>query len=141
LRDGGTITIIEGDHGTAVFHPDTAAAHHVIGCLEEIQRRAGGNARIGREIGHLLDAAGFTGISVQPIPVYASASIPGSAEAVRSIFIAMIEGVRDRAIGEGLTDPVRWDEGIRALTRTTEPGGMFCYTFFRAVAQKGGSGL
>jgi hypothetical protein len=28
----------------------------------------------------------------------------------------------------------RFDEGIRALERTTEPDGVFCYTFFKATA-------
>jgi len=30
LRPGGTITVIEGDHGSAYFHPDSAAAHDAI---------------------------------------------------------------------------------------------------------------
>ena len=31
LKPGGTITVIEGDHGSAYFHPDSAAAHAAIG--------------------------------------------------------------------------------------------------------------
>ena len=49
----------------------------------------------------------------------------------------MIEGVRKQAIAAGLSDPEAWDEGIKALYRTTEPGGMFCYSFFKAVGRKG----
>lgn len=30
LRAGGTITVIEGDHGSAYFHPDSAAARRAI---------------------------------------------------------------------------------------------------------------
>jgi SAM-dependent methyltransferase len=136
LRPGGTITVIEGDHGTAVFYPDTPAAHHVIDCLVTLQRQAGGNAHIGRELEHLLSDAGFTDVSVSPRQTYASASIPRSSEAVKSIFIAMIEGVREQAIAEGLADPDAWDRGIADLYKTTEPGGMFCYTFFKAVGRK-----
>ena len=33
LKPGGTITVIEGDHGSAYFHPDSAAAHNAIQCL------------------------------------------------------------------------------------------------------------
>jgi len=91
LRPGGTITAIEGDHGTAVFYPDTPAADHVIDCLVTLQRQAGGNALIGRELEHLLTDAGFVDVKVSPRQTYASASITGSSEAVRSIFIAMIE--------------------------------------------------
>ncbi len=34
----------------------------------------------------------------------------------------------------GLTDAVRFDAGIRALHAAAEPGGTFCYTFFKSTA-------
>jgi ubiquinone/menaquinone biosynthesis C-methylase UbiE len=46
LAIGGTITVIEGDHGSACFHPDSESAHKAIQCQIELQRRAGGNAEI-----------------------------------------------------------------------------------------------
>jgi SAM-dependent methyltransferase len=138
LRPGGTITVIEGDHGTAVFYPDAPAAHNVINCLVTLQQQAGGNAYIGRELEHLLTDAGFVDVKVSPRQTYASANIPRSTEAVKSIFIAMIKGVREKAIAGGLADTAAWDRGIRDLERTTEPGGMFCYTFFKAVGRKRG---
>lgn len=138
LRPGGTITVIEGDHGTAVFYPDTPAARHVIDCLVSLQRQAGGNAHVGRELEHLLTDAGFVDVIVSPRQTYASASIPRSSEAVKNIFITMIEGVREQAIAAGLSDPKTWDNGIRDLERTTEPGGMFCYTFFKGIGTKKG---
>ncbi|WAC04735.1 MAG: methyltransferase domain-containing protein [Methanoregula sp.] len=136
LRPGGTITAIEGDHGTAVFYPDSQAAHHVIDCLVTLQRQAGGNAFIGRELEHLLADAGFVDVKVSPRQTYASPGIPHSSEAVKKIFIAMIEGVKKQAVEGGLSDPETWDKGIRDLYRTTEPGGMFCYTFFKAAGVK-----
>lgn len=54
LRDGGTMTVIEGDHGSAYFCPDSAAAHAAIQCQVELQRRAGGNAMIGRQVYPLM---------------------------------------------------------------------------------------
>jgi hypothetical protein len=33
--------------------------------------------------------------------------------------------------------PEVFDSGTPALRRTTEPDGVFCYTFFKAVARKG----
>jgi SAM-dependent methyltransferase len=136
LRPGGTITIIEGDHGTAVFYPDAPAAHHVINCLVTLQQQAGGNAHIGRELEHLLTDAGFVDEKVSPRQTYASTSIPNSSKAVKSIFITMIEGVREQVISKGLSDAESWDKGIRDLYRTTEPGGMFCYTFFKVTGRK-----
>jgi len=140
VKPGGTITVIEGDHGTALFYPDTRAAHHVIDCLVTLQREAGGNALIGRELEHILHDVGCTDVTVSPRQVYASASIPGGPEAVRSIFIAMVEGVRTQAIAGGLADTELWERGIRDLYRTTEEGGMFCYTFFKAMGRKRDTG-
>ena len=136
LRPGGTITVIEGDHGSAIFYPDTPAAHHVINCLVTLQRQAGGNALIGRELEHLLADSGFVDIYISPRQTFASQTIPRSSEAVKKIFIAMIEGVREQAIAGGLADPEAWDSGIRDLYRTTEQNGMFCYTFFKAVGRR-----
>jgi SAM-dependent methyltransferase len=137
LKPGGTLTVIEGDHGSALFHPDTRASHLVIDCLVTLQRQAGGNALIGRELEHMVKDAGLVDILVSPLTTYASQGIPGSSEAVKRIFIAMIEGVREQAIGGGLIDPGIWDDGIRDLYRTTEQNGIFCYTFFKVVGRKG----
>jgi ubiquinone/menaquinone biosynthesis C-methylase UbiE len=70
LRQGGTITVIEGDHGSAYFHPDSEAARQAIQCQVELQRRAGGNAMIGRELYPLLCSAGYGSILVSPRRVY-----------------------------------------------------------------------
>ncbi len=59
LKAGGTITVIEGDHGSAYFHPDSEHARKAIGCQVELQLRSGGNANIGRELFPLLCAAGY----------------------------------------------------------------------------------
>ena len=42
--------MIEGDHGSAYFHPDSPAAHEAIRCQVELQARAGGDALIGRQV-------------------------------------------------------------------------------------------
>ena len=36
-------------------------------------------------------------------------------------------------LAAGLITPERFDAGVRDLLRTTEPGGTFSYTFFRAT--------
>jgi SAM-dependent methyltransferase len=137
LRPGGTITVIEGDHGSAYFHPDSPDAHAAIQCQVRLQRQAGGNALIGRQLYPLLVEAGFDAVQVSPRMVYADSSRPELADGfTRKTFTAMIEGVREPALAAGLIGPERFDAGIRALYRTTEADGVFCYTFFKGVGEK-----
>ena len=137
LRPGGTITVIEGDHGSAYFHPDSVDAHAAIECQVEMQRRAGGDALIGRQVYPLMVGAGFEGVRVSPRMVYVDASRPDLVDGfTRKTFTAMVEGVRDPAVAAGLIQPQRFDAGVRALHRTTEADGVFCYTFFKGVGER-----
>jgi SAM-dependent methyltransferase len=135
LKPGGTITVIEGDHGSALFAPDSTAAKATIECLVELQRRAGGDALIGRRLYPLLTDAGYASVSVRPLLAYADQSRPDLVDAITiRTFTAMIAGVREAAITAGLMTADAFDAGIADLHRTAEPGGTFCYTFFKAVA-------
>lgn len=134
---GGTITVIEGDHGSAYFYPDSTAAKRAIASLVELQKMSGGNAMIGRELYPLLSKTGFRSVRVSPRMVYADSSRPEMVEGfTRNTFTAMIEGVREAAIGSGMIKSETFDEGIRDLYRTAEEDGVFCYTFFKAVGIK-----
>jgi len=138
LRPGGTITIIEGDHGSAYFHPDSDAARRAIQCLIDLQAASGGDSLIGRRLYPLIAEAGFQDVSVTPRMVYVDSSRPELVEGfTKNTFTAMVEGVRAQALNKGLIDETTWDEGIRALYRTAEEDGTFCYTFFKAVGIKG----
>ncbi len=135
LRPGGTVTVVEGDHGSAFFHPDSEAARAVIACQIELQQRAGGDALIGRRLYPLLTDAGYASAEVTPRIVYVDASRPDLVEGfTRRTFTAMIEGVRDQAVATQLSSPDRFDAGIRDLHRTAEADGVFSYTFFKATA-------
>jgi ubiquinone/menaquinone biosynthesis C-methylase UbiE len=137
LKVGGSITAIEGDHGSTYFYPDNDAAHRAIQCLIELQKRAGGNAKIGRELYPLLSAADFGSINVIPRMVYVDSSKPQLVEGfTKNTFTAMIEGIRESSIEAGIIDEKTFDEGIKGLYRTTGPDGVFCYTFFKATAIK-----
>jgi SAM-dependent methyltransferase len=137
LKDGGTITVIEGDHGSTYFYPNSPAAQAAIECLVEVQRRAGGNALIGRQLHPLLVEARFDAIRVSPRMVYVDSSRPDLVDGfTKKTFTAMIEGVREPAIAAGLIEREGFDAGIRDLYRTAEADGVFCYTFFKGVAEK-----
>jgi SAM-dependent methyltransferase len=139
LRPGGTITVIEGDHGSTYFHPHSESAHAAIRCLVELQRRAGGNGLVGRQLYPLVVEAGYADVRVSPRMVYVDSSRPDLVDGfTRKTFTAMVEGVREPAIAAGLLEPGPFDAGIRALYRTAEADGVFCYTFFKAFGTKRG---
>ena len=135
-RSGGTITVIEGDHGSAYFYPESEAAQAAIRCLVELQARGGGDALIGRRLYPLLASAGFREVHVSPRMVYADASRPEMVDGfTKKTFTAMVEGVREAAIAEGLATAEAFDRGVADLYRTAEEDGTFCYTFFKATGR------
>jgi SAM-dependent methyltransferase len=137
LRPGGTITVIEGDHGSTSFHPEDEDARHAIDCLVELQRQAGGDGLIGRQLYPLLQRAGFQGVRVSPRMVYVDGSRPDLGDGfTRRTFTAMIAGVREPAVAAGLATPARFAAGLRALERTAASDGVFCYTFFKAWGER-----
>lgn len=137
LKKEGTIVAIEGDHGSTFFYPDSKYAHLVIDCQVQLQRQNGGNSNIGRELYPLLTSIGFTDISVSPRMVYVDASRPQLVEGfIKNTFTAMIEGIREKAINQGLADSLTFEQGIKDLYRTTEPDGVFSYTFFKGFGTK-----
>lgn len=137
LKRGGTITVIEGDHGSTYFFPDSPIAKKTIRCLIEIQAGMGGNSLIGRELYPLLRKAKYNGVSVSPRMVYVDSSKPDLVEGfTKNTFIAMVEGVKEQALRSGLMEEAEWERGIRDLYRTTGEDGTFIYTFFKGKALK-----
>ena len=134
LKVGGTITVIEGDHGSTYFYPDSEFARRAVRCQVELQARAGGNALIGRALYPLLREAGFDEVRVSPRMVYVDSSKPDLVEGfTKRTFTAMVEGIRNPSIANGLISEADFDRGIGDLYRTAESDGVFCYTFFKAV--------
>lgn len=137
LKDNGTITIIEGDHGSTFFHPYSKEAWQTIQCLIDLQAKGGANSLIGRQLFPLMTQAGFKNITVSPRMVYVDSNFPDYVEGfTKNTFIAMVEGVRDQSLGSGMIDEASWEKGIKDLYRTTESDGTFCYTFFKGIAYK-----
>jgi len=131
------MTVIEGDHGSTYFHPDSDAAHQAIQCLVKLQKMAGGNALIGRQLYPLMVGAGLERVHVSPRMMYVDSSRPDLVDGlIKKTFTAMIEGVRESAMEAGITDPDTFDAGVRDLYRTAEADGVFCYTFFKGVGEK-----
>lgn len=69
--------------------------------------------------------------------VYVDSSRPELVDGfTKKTFTAMTEGIRESAIKAGITEQHLFEQGIKDLYRTTEPDGVFCYTFFKAIGNK-----
>jgi len=137
LKKGGTIVAIEGDHGSTFFHPDSKYAYSAINCQIQLQKQNGGNSNIGRELYPLFKSVELTDISVSPRMVYVDASRPQLVEGfIKNTFTAMIEGIGEKAIKQGLVDSPTFEKGIKDLYRTAESDGGFRYTFFKGFGTK-----
>ena len=133
VRPGGSVIAIEGDHGSTFFHPPSAAAWRTIQCLIDLQAACGGDALIGRRLYPLFCDSGLANVRVSPRVVYADPSREDWVEMFTDrTYIAMVEGVRERALAAELISVEDWDNGIAELRRTK--AGTFSYTFFKAVA-------
>ena len=134
-KPAGTITAIEGDHGSAFFHPCTPEAWEAWLCLTEVQRRLGGDALIGRRLHGLFHAAGLEHVSVEPIVVYCDPSRPVLMDGfVDKTIVGMLRGIEAQVLGMGLMKTGDWRKGLADLLDIVHhPEGSFTYIFFRAV--------
>ena len=137
LKPGGTITVIEGDHGSAYFSPESPGARKTIQCLVDIQAEMGGNSLIGRQLYPLLKKSNYIDVNVSPRMIYVDSSKPDLVEGfTKNTFIAMVEGVKEQSIRSGRMEEAEWDQGIRDLYGTMGEDGTFTYTFFKGKALK-----
>ncbi|NRB50601.1 MAG: methyltransferase domain-containing protein [Saprospiraceae bacterium] len=135
VKKGGTITVIEGDHGSTFFHPDDPYAKAVVEAQVQLQKMRGGNANIGRALYPLLDKAGYQKITVSPRQIYVDRSKPALVEGfIRNTFTAMIQGMSEDLLQEGLVSQAAYHRGIDGLLRTAVADGVFSYTFFKGTA-------
>ncbi len=138
LKKAGSITTIEGDHGSCYFHPASEDALRAWNCLIEVQARLEGNSLIGRQLFPLLSQAGFRDIRVSPRMVYIDQSKPDLMDGfVEKTIIPMVQGVRAQALEMALMDEASWDRGIADLHEVAHgQNGTFCYTFFKGTGTR-----
>ena len=138
LRPGGTLLVVEGDHGSCYFQPDTPEAIRAWKCLIEVQAGLGCDSEIGRRLHPLLQSAGFENVRVSPRMVYADKSRPlMQHQFVLQTIVPMVEGIRIEALTKRLMAPIEGEKGVADLRETgLSSKGTFCYTFFKASAKK-----
>ncbi len=137
LKPGGTLTAIEGDHGSAFFYPETAEALAAWRCLQRLQLQTSGDGHIGRRLYGLLKASNAKKIRVAPLPVYCD---PGHPEMMDGFadktIVGMLKGIEDEVLARELLAPEVWRKGVQDLIALSKSDdGTFMYTFFQGVAQ------
>lgn len=137
LKPGGTITVIEGDHGSCYFYPEGEEALAAWNCLIRVQAVMRGNSLIGRQLYPLLLGSGFSEVKVEPRMVYVDSSKPELVDGfILKTIIPMVEGVKKQALETQMIKEETWNKGIAELHETARPTGTFCYTFFKGRAGK-----
>lgn len=136
LKPGGALTLIEGDHGSCIWTPETALSRKAWKGLIDSQITLGHDPNIGRRIYPLLNHAGYRIEDVSPRWVYADRSHPDLLDGVINQIIApMVYSAEKQVLGSGLMEKDEWDRGLEDIGRVARhPDGTFFYTWFKGVA-------
>ena len=138
LKTGGTITVIEGDHGSCFWHPETPESLAAWNGLITAQRNIGHDPNIGRRLTPLLTEAGFELQHCEPAWLYADKLKPALRDGmVNHIIVPMVQSAEEKILKDNLVPKDVYQQGIADLSRVDEiPEGTFFYTWFKAVAIK-----
>jgi len=138
LKLGGTITVIEGDHDSCIWHPETRESRVVWNSLVIAQQQLGHDPLIGRRVYPLLIEAGFAVRNVMPKCVYADALIMEDLDGgVNKIMVPMVESAKQQVLESGIVDSQTWDKGIKDLSDVGRAqNGTLFYSWFKGVAVK-----
>ena len=138
LKPGGTIIVIEGDHGSCFWYPETQESRQVWRAMIDAQFALDHNPLIGRQLYPLLREAGFEVKSVVPKWVYTDNSNPVLADGVlNKIIVPMVETARECVLASKKLDRKTWELGVENLIRIgSVPDGTFFYTWFKGIGIK-----
>lgn len=139
LRTGGTITVIEGDHGSCFWRPETPESIAAWNGLITAQRNIGHDPNIGRRLTPLLTEAGFKLRTCEPAWLYADRLKPALRDGmVDHIIVPMVQSAEQQILTDKLVPKQVYEKGIADLSRVDQTEeGTFFYTWFKAVARKG----
>ena len=138
LKTGGTITVIEGDHGSCFWHPETPESVAAWNGLITAQRNIGHDPNIGRRLTPLVTQAGLNLQSCRPAWLYADRLKPALRDGmVNHIIVPMVQSAEETILKDNLVPQEMYRQGIADLSRVDEiDEGTFFYTWFKAVAKK-----
>jgi len=138
LKTGGTITVIEGDHGSCFWYPETPESVAAWNGLITAQRRQGHDPNIGRRLTPLLTEAGFDLQTCRPAWLYADRLNPDLRDGmVNHIIVPMVQSAEQQILDEKRVPENLYRRGIADLSGVDQiDEGTFFYTWFKAVAKK-----
>ncbi len=138
LKRGGTLTIIEGDHGSGFWTPESEASRLAWQGLVASQLALGHDPNIGRRLFPLLQATGMSVEDVSPRAVYADRSNPLLLDGVVNQIIApMVYSAEMNVLSERIIDPETWEQGLKDISMVAiHEEGTFFYTWFKGVCIK-----
>jgi SAM-dependent methyltransferase len=138
LKTKGTLTVIEGDHGSCFWTPHSKEALAAWNALIQAQADLGHDSRIGRKLFPLLAGADFDIEYVEPRFVYADWSNPNLLDGVvNRIIVPMVHASEEQVLESKLLDKAIWENGLAELSNVGKiPEGTFFYTWFKGLAYK-----
>jgi ubiquinone/menaquinone biosynthesis C-methylase UbiE len=138
LKPGGSITLIEGDHGSGFWTPETARSRLAWKGLVDSQLELGHDPNIGRRVYPLLKNAGFVIRDVSPRWVYADQSNSVLLNGVINQIIApMVYSAEKQVLGSAYLQQEDWERGLADIREVARhPEGTFFYTWFKGVGVK-----
>lgn len=138
LKPSGTLTVIEGDHGSCFWHPETSESVAAWNGLITAQRSIGHDPNIGRRLTPLLTRAGFSVQRCEPAWLYADRLKPALRDGmVDHIIVPMVQSAEETILKDNLVPPETYRRGIADLSGVDESEeGTFFYTWFKALAVK-----
>jgi SAM-dependent methyltransferase len=138
LKTGGTITVIEGDHGSCFWHPETPESIAAWYGLISAQRNIGHDPNIGRRLTPLLAEAGFKLQTCEPAWLYADRLKPALRDGmVDHIIVPMVQSAEGQILTQKLASREVYERGIADLSRVDQiDEGTFFYTWFKVVGKK-----
>ena len=138
LKPGGSITLIEGDHGSCFWHPETNSARQAWHAFIGAQANLGHDGLIGRRLYPLLNDAEFLIKDISPRWVYADYSNAAFLDGVvNKIIVPMVKSAEDQILKNQMLSLETWKKGIQDLSKIgLNENGTFFYTWFKALAYK-----
>ncbi len=139
LKPGGTVTCIEGDHGSCFWHPSTPESRQVWESLIAAQFDLGHDPDIGRRLTPLLTEAGFDIQNCHPGNLYADRLQPKLRHGmVKQIIVPMIQSAEEMIFRENIVPEEVYRKGIADISHVDDiDEGTFFYTWFKVLAKKG----